>query len=73
MTTYTEEEVKEIIGKFDSEGDGWDIYFDKNCCPGDDIAEYRNNLRLQQYRRAGIRIDKKLYEKQSGYIFPKKI
>lgn len=69
MKTYTEKEVIDIIGGFDHESDGWDIFFDEECCPGDDIAEYRNHLRLQQYQRAGIKVSKSKFEKESGLVY----
>jgi hypothetical protein len=64
------ERAVEIIGDFDSEGDGWDLFFGE-CCPGDDFATARNHLRLQQYERAGILVDKHKFEEQSGYRYHK--
>ena len=69
---YTEEQVREIIGDFASEGDGWDIHFPlrKNaCCDGDYNADIVNTVKLLQLKRAGLKVDKKKFEKQSGFYF----
>ncbi len=65
---YTEQEVREIIGSFADEGNGWDIHFTGvgGCCPGDDNAEVANLIKLLQLKRAGLKVDKKQFEEQSG-------
>ena len=66
---YTEQEVRAIIGDFASERDGWDMYFfigENSCCPGDDNAEIVNLIKLLQLKRAGLKVDKKQFENQSG-------
>lgn len=66
--TYTEKEVREIIGRFAKESDGWNHVFEK-CCPGEDIASAVNCMKLRQYKQADIPLTKKQYEEESGYIF----
>ena len=65
---YTEEQVREIIGNFSNEEDGWDIHFTASgdCCPGDDNADAVNLVKLLQLKRAGLKVNKEEFEEQSG-------
>lgn len=65
---YTEQEVRDIIGNFAHESDGWDFFFllEDDCCPGDDYASICNFIKVLQLKKAGLKIDKKDFEKQTG-------
>lgn len=46
--------IGSIIGERLTESDGWDKFFTDNdkCCPGDDFADYGNEIKSEQRQRA---------------------
>ena len=57
LNNYYMRVFMELLGEDDVELEGWNIYLKNSdlggCCPGDDIADYRNQLR-QELRNALI-------------------